>query len=375
MPTLEVTCDMAARTMTVTSNGMPHYTYVAMTPNALMEVSHSWTITLDPQLASTPTDIPLLGDAGFALNGVVWYGPNEGPTPDNFGDPVANDIMDWCGGHTANAYHYHAIYESMLVDQDGDGQPACMDEDEDYSPGVVPSPLLGFAFDGFPIYGPFGCVDSTCKEVVEFQSSWENEAHKAGTLGCITSDECGNPDSCSTGPTGRRFDPDICYTCAETVISGERTRACVPLSLAWDNHDYVEKSGVEWLDRCNGRVGPDGTYRYHATATFPYILGCYSGTATNVGGGAGRGGGQGPGGDQGGGPQGPQSCTVDAECSGACPTGSVGCVCHSAPFGDICVPTCQADEDCPMGMQGALVCNREVGICAPSGRGGGPGQG
>jgi hypothetical protein len=39
------------------------------------------------------------------------------------------------------------------------------------------------------------------------------------------------------------------------------------------------------LDECNGRFGPDGTYRYHATATFPYILGCYRGTANGAGGG------------------------------------------------------------------------------------------
>ena len=380
MPTLDVTCDLEARTMTVVSNGMPHYAYVPMTPNALVEVNHAWTITLDPALADSPTEIPFLGDAGFALNGVVWYGPNEGPTPDNFGDPVANDIMDWCGGHTANAYHYHAMYESMLVDQDGDGQPACMDEDEDYAPGVQPSPLLGFAFDGFPIYGPHGCLDSDCKEVLEFQSSWENLAHKEGTQGCETSDACGNPASCSTGPMGQQFDPDMCFTCAETVINGERTRACVPLSLAWDNHDYIEKPGDQWLDRCNGRIGPDGTYRYHATATFPYILGCYSGTPTITGGGRGRGGaGQGAG-QQGAGqgaegrPQGPQSCVTAADCVGACPQGSAGCTCHSAPFGDICVPTCQSDNDCPVGAQGQLVCNVTGGFCVPSQAGGGPPQ-
>ncbi|XP_060063950.1 uncharacterized protein LOC132544384 [Ylistrum balloti] len=32
------------------------------------------------------------------------------------------------------------------------------------------------------------------------------------------------------------------------------------------------------LDKCHGRIGSDGRYRYHMTFTFPYILGCFRGT-------------------------------------------------------------------------------------------------
>ena len=35
----------------------------------------------------------------------------------------------------------------------------------------------------------------------------------------------------------------------------------------------------------NFKLGVDGEYRYHATATFPYFLGCYSGEPENNGGG------------------------------------------------------------------------------------------
>ena len=34
------------------------------------------------------------------------------------------------------------------------------------------------------------------------------------------------------------------------------------------------------LDACNGRTQPDGTYGYHVTTNFPYIIGCFTGTAT-----------------------------------------------------------------------------------------------
>ena len=315
--TLTVSCDLDAGTMTVSSNGVPHYTYVSMTPNALVEVNHSWTVPLNPEIAAEVTDIPLLGDAGFGVNGSVWYGPNEGPFPDPFGDPVANGIMDWCGGHTAAAYHFHYMTETMLIDWDGDGEPACMDTEdlneagESYALGAQPSPILGFALDGFPIYGPYGCLDEGCTEVVEFLSSWQNTAPREGTLGCESTAECGNPTGgVCDGPGSNTFDPYQCAVCAPVNIGAEITTACVPTTEAWDNHSYVETAGEHWLDQCNGRVGPDGTYRYHATGTFPYILGCYRGTPIEGqmgGGGQGRGGqGGGPpgGGPGGGGPGG-----------------------------------------------------------------------
>src|SRR5690606_32781637 len=91
-----------------------------------------------------------------------------------------------------------------------------------------PSPILGWALDGFPIYGPQGCLDTACAEVVTFESGWAQ-----------------------TGD---------------------------PTTYAWDNHAYKASTDANVLDKCNGRVGPDGTYRYHATAGFPYILGCFTGT-------------------------------------------------------------------------------------------------
>ena len=376
--TLEVSCDLEAGTMTVTSNGIPHYTYVSMTPNALTEANHSWTVPLNPELADEASEIPLLGDAGFGVNGSVWYGPNEGPFPDPFGDPVANGIMDWCGGHTAAAYHFHYMTEAMLIDWDGDGEPACMDTEdlnaagESYVLGAQPSPIVGFALDGFPIYGPYGCTDTECTEVIEFQSSWENISPREGTLGCQSTAECGNPaGGVCDGPMSANFDPYQCAVCAPVNIDGEITTACVPTTEAWDNHAFVTQEGEAWLDLCNGRIGPDGTYRYHTTSTFPYIIGCYRGTPSEgaTGGGPQRGGDGG--GQQGGGQQGgaPPSCTTDADCEGECTELTLGCVCDGGgPMGLICVPACNSNADCPNG----LTCNTNAGICTP-GAGGMPG--
>ncbi len=242
-PELSVTC--TDDELVVASNGMPNYTFVAMTPNALTEQDHQWTIPLQPEIADSVTEIPLLGTVGFAVNGLPFYGPNEAAFPDPYGDPVYNGIMDDCLGHTGGTgdYHYHA----MLV--------ACLSGDV---PEGEPSPIVGFALDGFPIYGPMVCVDAACTQMVELQSAWE-------TLGD-------------------------------------------PTTYAWDANEYVEKADAVYLDECNGHVGPNGDYHYHATNSFPYLLGCYTGTpSADAGGGDPTGGGGGPpgGGPGGGGPPGP----------------------------------------------------------------------
>lgn len=215
-PRLEVTCEEDK--LVVSSNAIPHYEFVQITPNPLLELNRDYRMPLRPKLAEKPRPLPLFGHAGVAINGVPIFGPNEGPVPPpGFGDPVYNAIMDACMGHTAREYHYHALVQSCFETGAKPGEP---------------SPILAFAADGFAIYGPFGCADAECSEVIEFKSSWD-----------------------------RLRSPDM---------------------DAWYAHRFSPKRGREFLDRCNGHSGDDhgGAYHYHATATWPYILGCFSGTPT-----------------------------------------------------------------------------------------------
>ena len=215
-PRLEVKCEEDQ--LVVSSNAIPHYEFVQITPNPLVELNRDYRMPLRPKLAAVPSPLPLFGHSGVAINGIPIFGPNEGPVPPpGFGDPVYNAIMDACMGHTAREYHYHALVESCF---ETGAKPA------------EPSPILAFAADGFPIYGPFGCADAKCSEVIEFKSSWD------------------------------------------------RLRS--PEMDAWYAHRFSPKQGREFLDRCNGHSGDDhgGAYHYHATATWPYILGCFSGTPT-----------------------------------------------------------------------------------------------
>jgi hypothetical protein len=78
-----------------------------------------------------------MGPIGIAANGVVFFNPFDADSQD------ASNIMDFCCGHPNpdGLYHYHKY-------------PICINSpwaDE----GDAHSPLLGWAFDGFPIYGPY----------------------------------------------------------------------------------------------------------------------------------------------------------------------------------------------------------------------------
>lgn len=219
-PDLEVSCDEEA--IIVRSNGVPHYRLVQVTPEPLIAQERVRRIPRMPRLAPQPTAIPLLGEVGVAINGLAFFGPNEAAP--SFGDPIHNRITDECLGHTAFEYHYHAFREVCLSPDNLISEPWRTAE-----PGADrPSPLLGFAFDGFAIYGPRECQDASCSEVITLRSSWRR-----------------------TGD---------------------------PASNAWDAYTYEARRDPEHLDRCNGHVGPGGDYHYHATESFPYLLGCYAGT-------------------------------------------------------------------------------------------------
>jgi len=211
-PRLDVSC--TDRQVVVESNGIPPYEFQRTTPNDLHEQNYVWRFPRLAELADESTSIPLLGPIAIAVNGLPIYGPNEGEHPDPYGDPVHNDILDWCLGHTARRgdYHYHALIVSCLT--------AGHDANE-------PSPVIAWSFDGFAVYGPNECVDEACTEIAELRSGWQR-----------------------TGD---------------------------PTNYAWDNHRFVAQDSAIVLDACNGHVGPRDDYHYHATADFPYILGCYSG--------------------------------------------------------------------------------------------------
>jgi YHYH protein len=207
----------------VTSNGMIGYTFEPTTPNALTAQDYTWKVPLTPRTAATTTGIVnTLGTLGFTVTGLPIYGPTEGPFPaaEAYGDPVYNKILDTCGGHTGPQSEYHNHTLNIAA--------AC---------NLKKRSVVGYALDGFPIYGRAGCLNTACTKVATMKSGY--------------------------------------------VKTGD------PTSNSWSAYTYKKSNKVTVLDKCNGRVEPDGTYGYHATAGFPYIIGCYRGTPTTQAGPAG----------------------------------------------------------------------------------------
>ena len=162
-------------TLTVTSNDMIGYTFVSKTPNGLKEQAFTWKVTTSPKVAASSTSIEnQLGTLAFTVTGIPIYGPTEGPVPPNeaFGDPVYNNLLDSCKGHTGynSDYHYHAILaiNSCYLDET----------------------IVGYANDGFPIYSNPGYkfVSGYAKTGDPKSYSWKAYTYVGG--GSDTLDQC-----------------------------------------------------------------------------------------------------------------------------------------------------------------------------------------
>jgi YHYH protein len=129
--------------MIVESDGIPNHETGkfpnADNPNRILKQSYRFFIPLKPKLADKPTKTPM-GPIGVAINGIPFYNQfnKEGQ------DAVKAEVFDSCCGHPdpKGAYHYHKY-------------PVCV-KSPFKNEADKHSPLIGYAFDGFAIYGPNG---------------------------------------------------------------------------------------------------------------------------------------------------------------------------------------------------------------------------
>jgi len=157
-----ITIDETAGTWTISGNGRPDQDLPAqyLIPKAGVdartvtldilevgatsdqEVPFTWTLPLEPQLAAGSTS--MFGAVAVASSGGYINDPYEADQAtialeSNF---VIDGIgfIDDCNGHfNPMGYHYHGIPTCITAEIDQPGQH---------------SSLLGFAIDGFPVYGP-----------------------------------------------------------------------------------------------------------------------------------------------------------------------------------------------------------------------------
>ena len=221
------------------SNGVPNHDFndgQLGFPNNLTEQSYYYEISASPAFAAVPTQLAIGNDNGLMLNGVkidllaaACFGVGDGKTGcGNMNQPWRFDPMFAANGfrvdsHNAHvqpngSYHYHGMPNAMF--------------DADMP---VESPVIGFAADGFPVFGSWFDDDGTIRKA---QPSYKlREGQRAAVAGYST-------------PTG--------------VYDGTYR----------DDYEYVADLGD--LDECNG-MQIDGVYGYFITEHYPYILACLKG--------------------------------------------------------------------------------------------------
>jgi arylsulfatase A-like enzyme len=222
------------------TNNIPNHDFndaVQAFPNNVSAQNNSFTISADPSHAVSTTAISLQVDNAILLNGVkvdllaaACFGVGDGKVGCNDMnqawryDPmfIANGFrVDTHNAHSQpdGSYHYH-------------GKPNALYQDDNDS---VVSPLVGFAADGYPIFGPYFDDNGTIRKAV---SSFQ-----------VIS---GNRPSGTDSPGGTY---DGTYR---------------------DDYQYVVNYGD--LDECNGMT-INGVYGYFITDGYPYVLGCFKGIA------------------------------------------------------------------------------------------------
>ena len=225
----------------VISNGLPetHGQFPNPgNPNTIRAQTYRFRVPLNPQLAAQLIPVGHM-DFGVAVDGVP-FDPNSNewwerkPSSGWLYQAMSKFVklgLDQNHAHVqpSGAYHYHAL-PTGLFKRLTKGQKSSQ---------MI---LLGYAADGFPIYGPYGPQDpkDSKSSVIKLKSSYRLK-----------------PGTRPTGPRGKydgRFDQD---------------------------YEYV--AGLGNLDQCNGRNGPtpeypQGIYQYFVTRDYPYIPRCFKGT-------------------------------------------------------------------------------------------------
>ena len=105
-------------------------------PNSIKSQNISYAIPANPKIADKLSCLPM-GTIGIALSGGVFFNALDADKR----DAVANEIFDACEGHPQQNGQYHYHHDSPCFD---------------HGSKTEHSPLLGYALDGFGIYGARG---------------------------------------------------------------------------------------------------------------------------------------------------------------------------------------------------------------------------
>lgn len=278
------TVQYSANWVYVSTQGIPSYPtgpFLDGNPSQATARNAIFKIPLNPvQNPGTPTNTSP-GNIGIFVNGVALFDYRDGVSWKNstnslaggpgggMGDNVWNrDAIvaeragfDCSKGHPAMGnYHHHQNPSAFKLDlvvisnicnlYDADGLYVI--------DSTQHSPLIGFAYDGFPIYGAYAFKEvNGTGAIVRMQSSYEL----------------------------RNITTRTTYANGSTVTPGPPVSSTYPLGYFREDYEYIaHPSEPEFLDEHNGRFCitpeyPAGTYAYFCTvnenwnSAYPYAVG------------------------------------------------------------------------------------------------------
>jgi len=201
-------------------------------PNSIRQQEYFFRVAASPKAAKKATPLGMQ-PFGVAVNGVVfdpraaewWNGARNSIWQY---EPLTSHVTlgaDMNDAHVqpSGAYHYHGVPHALLKKRMGESTKLT---------------LLGWAADGFPIYGPYGLSNpqDLNSKVKRMKPSFRLRT--------------GQRPGGSKGPGGE--------------YDGSFTA------------DWVYVNGAGDLDECNGRFGvtpefPKGIYHYYLTEEFPFV--------------------------------------------------------------------------------------------------------
>jgi YHYH protein/Secretion system C-terminal sorting domain len=220
----------------VKSSGVPDYYRNGVSHNDAHDLHATWVLPRNSVPATTPTGFAG-GQEGVMIDGDMMFTPGDAQSYNGAG--VWNRLayffermdMDASNGHSTPDSMYHHHFDNLKLHT---------------WDSTTHSPIVAFAWDGYPVYGPYGYANTDgTGGIKRIRSSYKTYSYTTRTNG---------PDVSSTYPMG-------CFI---------------------EDWQYVSGSGD--LDAHNGRFCvtpeyPHGTYAYFTTVDstlapyYPYFIG------------------------------------------------------------------------------------------------------
>jgi hypothetical protein len=277
----------------VTTNGIPAYPtgpFLDGNPSLATDQNAIFKIPLNPTQNTGALTATTGGNIGVFINGVALFDYRDGvawntttnslcgglpgmsPCPGGPGAsqswnrdavPAEKPGFDCSKGHPAMGnYHHHQNPSAYKLDLTVIST-VCNLYDSDGLYAIDPaihSPLIGFAYDGFPIYGAYGYKNA---------------------------DGTGGITRIKSGFQYRNITARTVWADGTDVPDGPSVSTTYPLGYFREDYEFVSHAGQEdYLDEHNGRFCvtpeyPNGIYCYFATvdanwnSAYPYAVGPY----------------------------------------------------------------------------------------------------